>query len=393
MYRTITNRGCILAGWTFTRSRMIQTCRHFHRSTAAWSDLLYNNNNNNDILFSTTTSIQRKRGQARQQPKEQLKKQPKKQPKEEQKEQQKEQHNGQFRPCFRQQDEDRQKRSAGGKHRRKIVVKWNSGSERAQEAANSVLTKIFKMNDRGTIKTVNQETNRLEETNIREYAKGVDLDRQGFTVVDIQEQDGSQIPLVKLVESRVALKKYSDELAKQKEQEMASLGISRKRTGKPAENEKSEDCVKQIKVSWQISDADLHKQKANEITAQLQKGFKVYLYVDSKDSFGRSNWADKFEGLGEEAGSRNKLSGKDLKRRSLVLEALQEIAKDVSVQPVVEGSLQTRMIMKLSPKPAASPKQDKNALKEQRKRERQEKLHRRIEKKKQREEGAVPTVL
>lgn len=393
MYRTITNRGCILAGWTFTRSRMIQTCRHFHRSTAAWSDLLYNNNNNNDILFSTTTSIQRKRGQARQQPKEQLKKQPKKQPKEEQKEQQKEQHNGQFRPCFRQQDEDRQKRSAGGKHRRKIVVKWNSGSERAQEAANSVLTKIFKMNDRGTIKTVNQETNRLEETNIREYAKGVDLDRQGFTVVDIQEQDGSQIPLVKLVESRVALKKYSDELAKQKEQEMASLGISRKRTGKPAENEKSEDCVKQIKVSWQISDADLHKQKANEITAQLQKGFKVYLYVDGKDSFGRSNWADKFEGLGEEAGSRNKLSGKDLKRRSLVLEALQEIAKDVSVQPVVEGSLQTRMIMKLSPKPAASPKQDKNALKEQRKRERQEKLHRRIEKKKQREEGAVPTVL
>lgn len=388
MYRTITNRGCTLAGWTVTRSRMLQTCRHFHRSAAVWSDLLYNNNNN-DILFSTTTSIQRKRGQARQQPKEQ----PKGQPKELQKEQQKEQHNGQFRPRFRQQDEDRQKRSAGGKHRRKIVVKWNSGSERAQEAANSVLAKIFKMNDRGTIKTVNQDTNRLEETNIREYAKGVDLDRQGFTVVDIQEQDGSQIPLVKLVESRVALKKYSDELAKQKEQEMASLGISRKRTGKPAENEKSEDCVKQIKVSWQISDADLHKQKANEITAQLQKGFKVYLYVDGKDSFGRSNWADKFEDLGEEAGSRNKLSGKDLKRRSLVLEALQEIAKDVSVQPVVEGSLQTRMIMKLSPKPAASPKQDKNVLKEQRKRERQEKLHRRIEKKKQREEGAVPTAL
>lgn len=388
MYRTITNRGCTLAGWTVTRSRTIQTCRHFHRSAAVWSDLLYNNNNN-DILFSTTTSIQRKRGQARQQPKEQ----PKGQPKELQKEQQKEQHNGQFRPRFRQQDEDRQKRSAGGKYRRKIVVKWNSGSERAQEAANSVLAKIFKMNDRGTIKTVNQDTNRLEETNIREYAKGVDLDRQGFTVVDIQEQDGSQIPLVKLVESRVALKKYSDELAKQKEQEMASLGISRKRTGKPAENEKSEDCVKQIKVSWQISDADLHKQKANEITAQLQKGFKVYLYVDGKDSFGRSNWADKFEDLGEEAGSRNKLSGKDLKRRSLVLEALQEIAKDVSVQPVVEGSLQTRMIMKLSPKPAASPKQDKNVLKEQRKRERQEKLHRRIEKKKQREEGAVPTAL
>lgn len=388
MYRTITNRGCTLAGWTVTRSKMIQTCRHFHRSAAVWSDLLYNNNNN-DILFSTTTSIQRKRGQARQQ----LKEQPKGQPKELQKEQQKEQHNGQFRPRFRQQDEDRQKRSAGGKHRRKIVVKWNSGSERAQEAANSVLAKIFKMNDRGTIKTVNQDTNRLEETNIREYAKGIDLDRQGFTVVDIQEQDGSQIPLVKLVESRVALKKYSDELAKQKEQEMASLGISRKRTGKPAENEKSEDCVKQIKVSWQISDADLHKQKANEITAQLQKGFKVYLYVDGKDSFGRSNWADKFEDLGEEAGSRNKLSGKDLKRRSLVLEALQEIAKDVSVQPVVEGSLQTRMIMKLSPKPAASPKQDKNVLKEQRKRERQEKLHRRIEKKKQREEGAVPTAL
>lgn len=384
MYRTITNRGCTLAGWTVTRSRMIQTCKHFHPSAAVWSDLLYNNNNN-DILFSTTTSIQRKRGQARQQPKEQPKGQPK--------EQQKEQHNGQFRPRFRQQDEDRQKRSAGGKHRRKIVVKWNSGSERAQEAANSVLAKIFKMNDRGTIKTVNQDTNRLEEANIREYAKGVDLDRQGFTVVDIQEQDGSQIPLVKLVESRVALKKYSDELAKQKEQEMASLGISRKRTGKPAENEKSEDCVKQIKVSWQISDADLHKQKANEITAQLQKGFKVYLYVDGKDSFGRSNWADKFEDLGEEAGSRNKLSGKDLKRRSLVLEALQEIAKDVSVQPVVEGSLQTRMIMKLSPKPAASPKQDKNVLKEQRKRERQEKLHRRIEKKKQREEGAVPTAL
>ncbi|CUS24643.1 LAQU0S18e00958g1_1 [Lachancea quebecensis] len=270
--------------------------------------------------------------------------------------------------------------NTGYQGKKRTNFKWSTGSERAQAAANFTLRQVFKLNERGVVKVVNQTTNKLEETSILSWAGELDLQTHGLTIVDIEQRGTFSIPLVKLVESKTALKKYSDELAKQKEEELMRLGFSSKRTGRKNENDSNEDNLKQIKVSWQISDADLNKQKANEIISQLKKGYKVFLYLNGKDALNKSNWAEDI--TDQEPTHIKKTSMRELERRQYVVEQLQAIVSEFSLSPAVEGSIETRLIMKLTPKPVASKKEDRMALKEQRKKERQEKLEKKLEKKK-----------
>ncbi|SCV03633.1 LANO_0G05314g1_1 [Lachancea nothofagi CBS 11611] len=270
--------------------------------------------------------------------------------------------------------------------KKRTVVKWSTGSERAQSAANHTLQQIFKLNERGVIRVVDQETNQLEETTILTWAAGLDLGQFGITIVNVEQRGTYSIPLVKLVDTKTALKKYSDELARQKEEELTKMGFSNKRLGKKVEKDNGEDNVKQIKVSWQISDADLNKQKANEITSQLKKGYKVFLYLNGREALNKSTWAEDIASPESENDSNaKKISAKELQRRQSVVDLIEEIVGDYALQPSVDGNIESRLIIKLTPKPTAHKKEDKTALKEERKLQRQAKLLKKVEKKKDKE--------
>lgn len=269
--------------------------------------------------------------------------------------------------------------------RKKPRFQWTSGSERAQRAADQVLQQVFNMNGRGVVKVVDQETNKLVETTVLEFVRGVDLDKCGLSIVNLEERSGYQIPLLKLIDVKAALKKHSDEIGRRKRDELSRMGLPSKRMGKSNEHEKSSDNVKHIKVSWQISDFDLAKQKANEISSQLKKGFKVNLYIDSKDALSKANWADKFEGIDNYDDNRKKISNRELKRREEVLEQLKLIYEELTLQPTIEGDLKSRIILRLLPKPVMAKKEDKYALKELRRKQKQAKLEKRLERKKQRD--------
>ena len=62
-------------------------------------------------------------------------------------------------------------------NRKKILITWSTGTDRAKEAANSVVSEIFKKNHKGNIKVVDPTTHRIEPSNIRYFAKGIDLDK------------------------------------------------------------------------------------------------------------------------------------------------------------------------------------------------------------------------
>lgn len=265
---------------------------------------------------------------------------------------------------------------------RSIIVKWSTGSDRAKDAANTTVSSIFRMNPEGSIKLINAETNKVQQTNIREFAKTVNLDEEGLNIVDVdQVNEHSSIPLVKLVDVRVALKRYSDDMAKQKQKELIEMGVIKKPT-KISESDKIESSVKKLKISWEIKPDDLCRQKAHEIVSQLKKGFKVFIYIDSKSSSGSKNSLDGFENFIPQEIT---LSKKEKEQRTFVVDKINEIIEEYSTQPQLEGTLEDKMIIKLVPKPSMGEKTDKKTIKEQRKRERQEKLQKRIEKKKQRE--------
>lgn len=248
---------------------------------------------------------------------------------------------------------DSQKQKTNYKNKaRRLVIRWTTGSERAQEAANAIVQRLLKINHRGTVKFLNKETKQLEVGNLRGFLKGIDLKEKGISIVNIEKEQNQSIPVVKLVESKVALKAFSDELAKQKAIEMSTLGLMSKKYLTSQEGEKKEaNTLKQIKISWHITDDDLCKQKAHEITNLLKKGFKVNIYLDDKKNCESTNWLEFFEDI-EKNTSKAKISNKESVIRKNVFETLLEIVGEYSVKPTMEGNLETRMLLKLSPKPS-----------------------------------------
>ncbi|EJS43176.1 YJL131C [Saccharomyces arboricola H-6] len=276
--------------------------------------------------------------------------------------------------------------SRNASKKKRILITWSTGTARAKEAANSVVSEIFQKNYKGNIKIVDPITHRIESSNIRYFAKGIDLDKVGLSIANVEQiDDQNQIPLVKIVESRVALKKYSDFLAKKKEKELMELGVMNK-SFKTLEADKKEDNLKHIKISWQIENDDLQRQKAHEIVSLLKKGSKVTLYLDDKNNINSNNWLEGFEELDHlQEGGTTRVSKSILQKRAAVLETLKEIVSEYANEPVLLGNIGMKMIMKLTPRDVKPQDNDKRALKELRKKERQEKLQKRIEKKKLKE--------
>lgn len=267
------------------------------------------------------------------------------------------------------------------KARKKLVINWSSGTEKAQEAANHIIKSIFKVNSDGLIKAVNTHENKVNTMNIRDFARGLDLTKHGLVLLRVEDYNGIKIPMVKIIDSRIALKNYSNKLAKQKEEELLRLGVSQNRVGRGSTyNNKVDSDTKNIKISWQISDADLSNQKFNDISSQLKKGFKVNLHLIHKDS----NNMTPINVTGQEI-TTSRLSDKNLKRRIELVEKLEEIVSEFSSQILKEGSIEKRMIIKVLPNVKLGEQLDKKALKNERKKERQERLKDRIERKKQKE--------
>lgn len=274
-----------------------------------------------------------------------------------------------------------------GYRKKKILINWGTGTERAKNAMNNVISNIFKINNKGYINIVNEETNRIEVANIRDFAKGLDLTKHGLNIVNIEERNNKdKIPLVKVIDINTVLRKYSDQLAKEKEQELKELGVLKK---KPVEKPKGDNNLKHISITWQIEKSDLNNQKAKEIISLLRRGNKVNLYISDRNNSSSGNWLESFEGLDEQINSNPKvIPKKEVKRRNDLIDFITEIFFEYSNSPVVEGSISHKMILKLVPKVEVVSKTDFKALKEERRRERQAKLEKRIARKKHREDSA-----
>lgn len=268
---------------------------------------------------------------------------------------------------------------------KKYIVNWKTGSERARLAANRIIKEVYELNKDGCIKTVDIQTNQVQDSNIRNFIKGLDLDEQGLSIVNIEKVQSNnntiiQIPLLKKVDVKTALKKYTEQLARKKEKELADLGVLKKKST----SSKKDSTIKHIRITWQISKDDLCNQKANEITALLKKGHKVNLYIESRSNNLSKNWLENFEEL-ENSTYRQNLSKREIREYNEVIDILKDIVEPYSINPVIVGSIYNKVIMKLVPKPETKNIIDKKALREERKKQRQLKLQKRIEKKKLKE--------
>ncbi|CCK69379.1 Aim23p KNAG_0C02680 [Huiozyma naganishii CBS 8797] len=268
---------------------------------------------------------------------------------------------------------------------KKIVINWRTGTERAQMAANSIIAEIFKLNEKGDIMFIAPGSNKLESSNVRKFARGLDLGQYGLSIVNVEKVSGfngnrRQVPLIKIVDSEVALRKYADELGKRKRDELVELGVLSKNNTGP----KRDTSLKHIRVSWRINLDDLEHQKAYEINKLLKRGHKVNLYLDEGQQPSK-DWILNFQNTLTDSGSKDSISKRDKAQRKIVLERIQELVDEWSTTPAIEGTIYGKMIMKLAPRIIPNDNKDKMNLKNERKKERQLKIQERIERKKLRE--------
>ena len=308
------------------------------------------------------------------------------------------------------------KRTRGKK---RLMITWTTGSQRAQDAANSVIREILRLNHSGTIKAIDTESNKMHTTNIREFARGINLDTTGLSIVNVESSSGisneTLIPLVKLVDSKVALRRYSDELARLKEEELIAKGLmTRKRSSSGNSNNNNgtsgngDGGLKHIKVSWQIEIDDLVRQKIKEVLTLLKKGHKVNIYINDRNKISSANWLDTFEDLEQGANhatttTQIHLPKREIRKREDIVREIRMVLEEYTSKMTIEGNIRSKMMVKLVPKPqnvtATSPdtngngttpkgvtELDERALKEERRRQRQVKLQQRTERKRQQQQ-------
>ncbi|CCE61982.1 hypothetical protein TPHA_0B03100 [Tetrapisispora phaffii CBS 4417] len=266
---------------------------------------------------------------------------------------------------------------------------WINGTEKAKLAATLTYKEILKHNKFGKIKTINPTTGKLTDSKIQDIIRNIDLDKNGIQIVNFEKNmDESITPIVKIIESKIALEKYSQDLAKIKNQELVESGSSANKFKGKKPNEKSAKSIKYIRITWRIENDDLRRQKAHEIQTALKRGMKVHIFID--DNYNASNnWITDFElHLND---SDHKLTKSENTKRESLVKTLEQIFQSDSISPIIAGSIKSKMLIKLSPiQEKTESKGDSNKdnkakdLKTQKKLLRQQKLEERTKRKQER---------
>ncbi|AGO12817.1 AaceriACR262Cp [[Ashbya] aceris (nom. inval.)] len=254
---------------------------------------------------------------------------------------------------------NRKPQQAPPARKKKVFVRWATGSEKAREIANAVVSEVLSSRSDGRLRLIVPEENRIQELSMQEVARQLDLEVHSLRFLKNEtDAAGRPLPLVKRVPVREAFRLHADRIAAEREKELRNKGVAASRVG--AKERRAPDS-KQVRISWQISPTDFSNQKSKEIRGHLERGHTVLVLLANKDA----------------PDSAAKLSPRELARRSALLDDLAAILEGVNCSVVRSGDPASRVELKLVPK--ASQQVDRNALKEQRRLQRAEKLKRRLE--------------
>lgn len=252
--------------------------------------------------------------------------------------------------------------------KRVVKFEFNSGSEQAQNALKSLISKVRLGNTGYNVTYVDPATNKLGQKLLVDICNGLDLKVQGFQLIPAT-QEGS-LPIIKVVKIDEMMKIYSDELALMKEQELLQRGskVAQKVVNQRLKAEKKKSAAKLLNIFWKISVGDLKNQKRAEIQRRLAKGEKFVIYLKSK--YWRNREVTEEEDEDAEDGEETSMHTSDnirflkqyrdedalemeLKRREMIFEALTAIIDDLPCTYKTEGKLETKFAFNIIPKEEA----------------------------------------
>lgn len=268
--------------------------------------------------------------------------------------------------------------------KRQKTLMWISGNPKQQEVASAMAARIIELNIGGKMKLLDPLSGSISMTSIFQFCKEVDLDKYGLDIVNVEKKsDELTIPLIKLISPKIAQKNYSDALAEQRRKE---LGFEEQKKSKKSNDKKF------VRISWEISNEDLRKQKTTEILKLFEKDNTVELLIGKKQDF-KNDFISSFENLNQKisAKSQKKLSESEEEKRLNLLDYIEKLLVRKNIQSTTMGSIHSKIAITCKPAIVRgsdltenSNTDEKRELKKQKKLERQEKLAKRTAKRQER---------
>ncbi|OBA19941.1 hypothetical protein METBIDRAFT_32958 [Metschnikowia bicuspidata var. bicuspidata NRRL YB-4993] len=233
---------------------------------------------------------------------------------------------------------------------------FSTGSERAQTALKSLILKVKSKSSNFNVNYVDPETKEFLTVSLQTLVNKLDLQKEGIRVLPPQ---GEGPPIIRVIPVEEMLENYSKELAALKQQELFDMGSTRavKLANMRAQAERKKSATKILTLSWSISVSDLLNQKKNEIEKRMKKDGKLVIFVGEKSSLSAARInAEKEDVLVNELKTSNTNWNSmdedayllEVKKRELIYAKLQEILQELGCKIETSGSLDTRMMIKMS---------------------------------------------
>ena len=180
----------------------------------------------------------------------------------------------------------------------------------------------------------------------------LDLKQNGLIL--IPPKNDAEPCMVKQTTNIEMIRNYSEELAVLKEKELLEKGsvTALKALKQRQKAEKKKSAIKSLQMFWHISVGDLKNQKRSEIQSRLSKGESFNIYVKSKGGPAFEDLEDDFKGddITKSAKYRDEDAlSLELKKREMIYNVLQEILQELPCQYEVKGSVETRLLIPITP--------------------------------------------
>ncbi|KAI5948702.1 AIM23 [Candida theae] len=248
---------------------------------------------------------------------------------------------------------------------------FNTGSETAQNALKSILSRIHQLQPLNQQVQYVSPTQGLITCSIQQVLEGLDLSIHGLQLIEREASNNNNnkhssasasasttgsIPLIKRIKIQEMLKSYNDELAEAKELELLTMGS--KKTIKALDNKlrakQKKSSEKQIMIKWSISLNDLTNQKKVEIDNRLRKEkSKIVIYLIHNKKSPNLKITDIFRNNNSDE-SVDEMMEIELKRRDKVKSSLEEILNSLDCKWTMEGDVESKVVYSITPT-ASSP--------------------------------------
>ncbi|KAF8002086.1 hypothetical protein HF325_003051 [Metschnikowia pulcherrima] len=232
----------------------------------------------------------------------------------------------------------------------------NTGSERAQTALKRLIMKVKDKSSNYDVHYVDPHSKEFLTVSLESLVNKLDLRKEGIRVLPPQA-DG--LPIIRIIPVSEMLESYVDELAAIKQQELLDMGSARalKAASMRAQAERKKSATKILTLSWSISVSDLQNQKRNEIEKRLNKDGKLVVFIGEKSSLSSArSIAEKEDALAKQLKTSNTNWERmdedehalEMKRREMIFGKLDEVLQELDCKWEISGSLDARMMIKLS---------------------------------------------